>query len=167
MLLLSESSLLFFLISFYPYCYVFTKVYLAKTSPFFMYLRIFQLTRPRKARLGIGKQTLYNWAFQLTRPRKARHRISAKITQTIWFQLTRPRKARHFYFHHMDNGFLISTHAPTQGATQSLKNPVMELEFQLTRPRKARRSYSLKTNHGINFNSRAHARRDASMYCCQ
>ena len=56
------------------------------------------------------------------------------------FQLTRPRKARH---NSLD--FTVRLH----------------LEFQLTRPRKARLQGLIGSTASWNFNSRAHARRDA------
>ena len=74
MLLLSESSLLFFLISFYPYCYVFTKVYLAKTLTFLSHhfnLVNFQFTLPRWERRKEFQHQAILIQFQFALPRMA------------------------------------------------------------------------------------------------
>ncbi len=57
--------------------------------------------------------------------------------------------------------FLISTHAPTQGATVIRFACYRASKFQLTRPRKARLLSASLVIAPVNFNSRAHARRDS------
>ena len=60
----------------------------------------------------------------------------------------------------LDEIQIISTHAPTQGATGGACNVAAESKFQLTRPRKAQHICHESYTATCNFNSRAHARRD-------
>ena len=100
----------------------------------------FQLTRPRKARRCSNREyhiinlisthaptqgATASWRrclsldrFQLTRPRKARHYADRTCDVAAEFQLTRPRKARPSLDRCIYPNISISTHAPTQGATQ-------------------------------------------------
>ena len=143
----------------------------------------FQLTRPRKARLGVYYNYTLTVGFQLTRPRKAR----PLGTQFCWFcpiiSTHAPTQGATSFFADMGKVKFISTHAPTQGATGG-KQPVSIhggisthaptqgatrsppgscgpiYAFQLTRPRKARLLRLPLRAYVLHFNSRAHARRD-------
>ena len=94
---------------------------------------------PTQGATGSDGAEAVSFTFQLTRPRKARQERSDKSLWSKSFQLTRPRKARQCRINSTSSTSSISTHAPTQGATK--------------------RSY-LSDGRAINFNSRAHARRD-------
>ena len=77
--------------------------------------------------------------FQSTRPRGARLISSSVIGWNVLFQSTRPRGARHSRHKRHQDGFAVSIHAPTRGATLSVAPP--------------------PTQHS-SFNPRAHAGRD-------
>ena len=102
-----------------------------------------------------------SFAFQLTRPCKAR-RISAQAFESAGLNFNSRAHARrdclnrHAYY----SLLIISTHAPTQGATRSIPFITSSFVFQLTRPRKARLLLFLPLPRPLHFNSRAHARRD-------
>ncbi len=106
-----------------------------------LFISLFQLTRPRKARHTSRYDRLKSFVFQLTRPRKARRIVQRIGFLTTVFQLTRPRKAR-------PAPFLLFC---------------VDGQFQLTRPRKARLLlFIIRLDH-FYFNSRAHARRDRNI----
>ena len=143
----------------------------------------FQLTRPRKARrFGVDSQPSARIISTHAPTQGAtRHCVSEYLLclyinsraharrddiymghaiNPTTFQLTRPRKARLKLCGKRCNLSFISTHAPTQGATNSFFSPSVRFSFQLTRPRKARPPYTRKLSSMTYFNSRAHARRD-------
>ena len=100
---------------------------------------------------------------------------------TAWFQPTRPRRARHIILHfnfsplcfnprahegrdiNVPGGaspIIVSTHAPTKGATPWSLSLPLSFVFQPTRPRRARPSVPVSGNRVERFNPRAHEGRD-------
>ena len=99
---------------------------------------MFQLTRPRGARLTHTADSCDEPAFQLTRPRGARQPRARARGNTNMFQLTRPRGARPRSSLASLRLQSVSTHAPARGATVDAINTALQTTFQLTRPRGAR-----------------------------
>ena len=143
---------------------------------------LFQLTRPRGARLTRSEIGFGKTLFQLTRPRGARPGFGeyAYIATSFnsraregrdlrrlrspgaphSFQLTRPRGARHRSLRHDGGRDVVSTHAPARGATATCRFAKRVCMFQLTRPRGARRGGAPAVRQRGGFNSRAREGRD-------
>ena len=75
------------------------------------------------------------------------------------FQPTRPRGARRFPSDVDYSHYVVSTHAPTRGATALVLRGFKQLiEFQPTRPRGARRLAALKADHDVGVSTHAPTR---------
>ena len=124
---------------------------------------MFQSTRPRGARRDAVSTTSHPFLFQSTRPRGARPPPTSCETPSRSFQSTRPRGARHRILAPIDEGSVVSIHAPTWGATcRELADPE-PVRVSIPAPtwgataRRRRRSGIARS-----FNPRAHVGRDAS-----
>ena len=127
--------------------------------------RVFQSTRPRRARPGRTMTSTSRWRFQSTRPRRARPSpvpdtdtlgrfnpraregrdviCSSEAVAATLFQSTRPRRARHIADGESGNCEVVSIHAPAKGATwQPMRPPASFSMFQSTRPRRARLAHA-------------------------
>ena len=105
------------------------------------HLRLFQLTRPRGARLNEGDAACHEFKFQLTRPRGARLTVARSESRLSSFN-SRAREGRDSRWRVPSRDCRVSTHAPARGATFSRKVLSHLRLFQLTRPRGARPSGS-------------------------
>ncbi len=143
---------------------------------------IFQLTRPRKARLLSCTISVSAQSFQLTRPRKARLSISilqrpiynfnsrahARRDVLVYWQTpkqahfnSRAHARRDFFYFNFAVSQNISTHAPTQGAT--IKRCHIRSQFCISTHAPTQGAtvlHRLIPVPNVYFNSRAHARRD-------
>ena len=72
------------------------------------------------------------------RAHEGRDREPNKDSQKSLFQPTRPRGARHAFLSVYVRRIVVSTHAPTRGATHHHPNKGSPKRFQPTRPRGAR-----------------------------
>ena len=102
-------------------------------------------------------------SFQPTRPRGARPIGISYKTDQQQFQPTRPRGARLLSPPPKRQGTLVSTHAPTRGATATDRRITRINVFQPTRPRGARPSRPAPVALVVCFNPRAHEGRDLSL----
>ena len=81
-------------------------------------LRIFQSTPPRRGRQGWGKKRRYSDGFQSTPPRRGRPRSNWLIPRNRTDFNPRPRAGGDYAAAHGGSvRYLISIHAPVQGAT--------------------------------------------------
>ena len=124
---------------------------------------LFQLTRPRGARLVHDGKHLFVTEFQLTRPRGARREPDAYIGDGYaTFQLTRPRGARHARMRRHDRHARVSTHAPARGATGADMETICAPAGFNSRAREGRDASQTHTSvtDTPRFNSRAREGRD-------
>ena len=110
------------------------------TGLFFCWMkyRLFQLTRPRKAR----QAELATWQQKANFNSRAHARRNISVTnrtQRLVISTHAPTQGATINHHQPPCNSRISTHAPTQGATNNAGKELLIEEFQLTRPRKARR----------------------------
>ena len=126
--------------------------------------RAFLLFNPR-AHAGrddplIFAKTIAN-GFQSTRPRGARLPHWWLFAILSYFQSTRPRGARHLVLPDRCRRMGFSIHAPTRGATLTIRNMMALEQFSIHAPtRGATRHPSGWDELWLVFNPRAHAGRD-------
>ena len=111
----------------------------------------FQLTRPRGARPHYPRQGNLNGMFQLTRPRGARLGLSMRHAHCASFQLTRPRGARPITVSMTAVLRPVSTHAPARGATSTSMRRTTRGRVSTHAPARGATSVSFDEVDGVRF----------------
>ena len=101
---------------------------------------LFQLTRPRGARLLLQMACAEVTVFQLTRPRGARRLRGVAADAAPYVSTHAPARGATGGFGVTESGVEVSTHAPARGATVLSRMTLSWAAFQLTRPRGARQA---------------------------
>ena len=119
---------------------------------------MFQSTHPRGVRLDGGSAIISSDLFQSTHPRGVRHSFCYLYITFHVFQSTHPRGVRHSCPSRYVQTRTVSIHAPTRGATQSMRRNCRHLQkFQSTHPRGVRRCPAVVVfNACRSFNPRTH-----------
>ena len=121
---------------------------------------MFQPTRPRRARPGHTSLPVTPDCFNPRAHEGRDFELVVDVGELVLFQPTRPRRAR-LPSPLFQRPMVVSTHAPTKGATVMAALPLSALMFQPTRPRRARRLALCELISKSSFNPRAHEGRDA------
>ena len=102
--------------------------------------------------------------FQSTLPREERLPPLVHSPISTLFQSTLPREERHFWIKHKGYNFYISIHAPTRGATATVRNRFFG--YKNFNPRSHERSdsgYPTSYRLSLDFNPRSHERSDSNI----